>query len=153
MRRAIDLTGQRYGRLTVKARAGSDGTRRNPTWECLCECGATTIVSGNSLRTGHTKSCGCYRREHAARQFSREALTYMGAHSRVARVRGRASLHSCADCGESAFEWTYTYRDPNALVDERGRVFSLDPAYYEPRCRSCHRQFDAIESSSAAPAA
>lgn len=33
-------------------------------WFCLCKCGNEKIVSGNSLRRGATKSCGCLNREH-----------------------------------------------------------------------------------------
>ena len=52
----IDLTGQRYGRLTVIC----FGSTR---WKCLCDCGETTWVRSNSLRSGNTKSCGCFYRE------------------------------------------------------------------------------------------
>ena len=35
------------------------------TWECLCDCGNKTIAAGYDLRSGNTKSCGCYGREAA----------------------------------------------------------------------------------------
>lgn len=56
----IDLTGQKFGRLTVK-RPVESNTRGLKRWECLCDCGTTIIVTGNDLRTGHTSSCGCLR--------------------------------------------------------------------------------------------
>lgn len=55
---AIDLTGVRFGMLTVLARAGTDD-RRRATWRCRCDCGAEAVVGGQALRRGHTKSCGC----------------------------------------------------------------------------------------------
>lgn len=62
----IDLTGQRFGRLTVVKRGENKG--RITAWECVCECGNTVCVAGTSLTRGQTKSCGCYRidncREH-----------------------------------------------------------------------------------------
>ena len=58
----IDLTGNRYGRLTVLKRAGSDG-HSYATWLCRCECGRHTVVRGYDLRTGHTRSCGCLQLE------------------------------------------------------------------------------------------
>lgn len=58
MSRIIDETGNRYGILTVIKRVGSDrfGQLR---WECVCDCGNTTIVSGGNLRRGLVNSCGC----------------------------------------------------------------------------------------------
>lgn len=58
----IDLTGEKFGNLTVIRRANNkhDGKGRPVvTWECVCDCGNTTNVSSQKLRTGHTKSCGC----------------------------------------------------------------------------------------------
>lgn len=59
----IEMTGQKFGHLTVLSRQGSD-TRGEALWECECDCPAHTklIVLGSSLRTGHTTSCGCERR-------------------------------------------------------------------------------------------
>jgi len=62
MRPAIDLSGNRFGRLIVIERAGSD-LGGNAKWRVFCDCGKETIVSGCSLRYGYTKSCGCLRRE------------------------------------------------------------------------------------------
>ncbi len=62
----IDLTGQKYGRLTVKEYAGIISKRTH--WLCECECGNMIITSSNSLRRGKTNSCGCIRKEHAAKQ-------------------------------------------------------------------------------------
>ena len=60
MSNLIDLTGKRYGELVVIKRADNT-TKGLATWECLCDCGNTTIVKGSSLRSGITKSCGCRR--------------------------------------------------------------------------------------------
>ena len=61
MSKAIDLTGQRFGRLTVIERKGSKA--KNVTWLCQCDCGNQTIVRGTNLNSGHTTSCGCLRNE------------------------------------------------------------------------------------------
>lgn len=59
-----DLTGQKFGRLTVIERAGS--TKDNhTTWLCGCECGNKTVVPIHYLRSGNTKSCGCLKNEFA----------------------------------------------------------------------------------------
>src|SRR6267142_1714475 len=55
----IDLVGQPFGSLTVLEFAGTDKWG-NALWKCVCSRdGNTTIVIGNSLRRGLTKSCGC----------------------------------------------------------------------------------------------
>lgn len=53
----IDLTGQKFGRLTVVKRIENKG--KSTMWECLCTCGNVTNVSAGNLRKGHTQSCGC----------------------------------------------------------------------------------------------
>lgn len=58
MSKLIDLTGQRFGRLTVIHQAGYN-RRRLATWVCCCECGKTVVYDGATLRQGHATSCGC----------------------------------------------------------------------------------------------
>ena len=53
-----NLTGQRFGRLVVIKRVGSDKQKR-ATWECQCDCGNLCIVSSSYLLNENTKSCGC----------------------------------------------------------------------------------------------
>lgn len=57
--------GNIYGYLTVIARAENDKDNR-AQWLCKCKCGNEVIVRGKSLRSGNTKSCGCYQKERAA---------------------------------------------------------------------------------------
>ncbi len=60
-----DLCGTRFARLTVVSFAGRriypDQTK--PLWNCVCDCGNTTVVQGGKLRSGVTRSCGCLVRE------------------------------------------------------------------------------------------
>lgn len=58
---AIDITDQKFGRLTVVSRAGSKG--KNALWLCRCDCGNMVTALGIALRHGHTKSCGCLKVE------------------------------------------------------------------------------------------
>ena len=62
MGKLIDLTGKRFGKLTVISFAGTKhiGKQAIATWKCKCDCGNETIVNSQDIRTGHTKSCGCY---------------------------------------------------------------------------------------------
>ena len=54
-----DLTGQRFGKLTVLKYAGSNRSRSQ--WLCECDCGNKTIVNQMELSRGDTLSCGCLR--------------------------------------------------------------------------------------------
>ena len=81
MSKPIDLTGQRFGRLTVQELAGRDKGGR-ATWRCLCDCGNTSVVIAYSLRGGHTTSCGCLRRERAREK----AATHRGSKTRLFNI-------------------------------------------------------------------
>jgi hypothetical protein len=63
----IDLTGQRFGRLTVIRRAKCVSRDRIVWWECVCDCDPTRIrsIRGTTLRNSVSTSCGCYTRERA----------------------------------------------------------------------------------------
>ena len=56
--RITDITGQKFGKLTA-IRPLEERRNRQVVWECQCECGKITHVTGGNLRTGCTKSCGC----------------------------------------------------------------------------------------------
>lgn len=57
MNPAIDITGERFGKLIALEKVQS---KNNQTfWKCKCDCGNICEVRTNSLKTGHTTSCGC----------------------------------------------------------------------------------------------
>jgi len=62
----IDLTGKKFGKLIVKERAPNKNNQ--VCWLCKCDCGNEVIVTRRELLTGHTKSCGCYRKEITAKR-------------------------------------------------------------------------------------
>ena len=55
-RKKLNLTGQRFGRLTVIEPAPNMGKRT--AWRCRCDCGRETVVTTGRLRSGKTASCG-----------------------------------------------------------------------------------------------
>lgn len=63
-----DMTGQRYGRLTVLHRDESKpkGHGCKAYWVCQCDCGNIKSIIGDHLRDGSTKSCGCLQKERAS---------------------------------------------------------------------------------------
>lgn len=69
----IDLTGQKFGRLTVIQRNGSiDG---HVAWKCECDCGKQVTVNGRNLRSGATQSCGCLHKEKLANRSKVHGMT------------------------------------------------------------------------------
>lgn len=66
MTKIIDLTGQKFGRLTVIKRAENNKLNK-VCWLCKCDCGNEVIVISQYLRTGHTKSCGCLNTENRSK--------------------------------------------------------------------------------------
>lgn len=61
-----DLSGKRFGKLTVRGDSGLRSRSGNRLWWCRCDCGGTSAVSKANLLRGLTKSCGCLRREGVA---------------------------------------------------------------------------------------
>jgi hypothetical protein len=94
---AENITGQRFGKLTVLVR---DGTAHGAaSWHCRCDCGREVTVMGTSLRTGNTRSCGCLRRERAPVPSGARV-------GRLTVIRQNGILQNCVaylcrcDCGE-----------------------------------------------------
>ena len=62
------MLGRKFGRLTVIEFAGLSAPsplrgKRKSMFKCRCDCGEIIVVRGNNLKTGHVKSCGCYRKD------------------------------------------------------------------------------------------
>lgn len=137
----LNLAGGAFGRLTALEYRGES------RWLCRCECGTEKLVRTGALTTGFTASCGCLHRENLARRNSKgDDITYIGAHLRNQRVRGKASTHACIDCGLQAQEWSLKAAPSKSLSGPTPSGYecrySPDPFDYEPRCKPCHAQHD-----------
>ena len=99
---AEDLTGQRFGRLTVLGR--TENVRNNRTlWRCRCDCGRECQVLALRLKTGRTQSCGCKKhdpspnlRDLTGQRFGRLVAEYP---VRNAAKSNMAVWHCRCDCG------------------------------------------------------
>lgn len=141
-----DLTGQRFGKLTVFAFAGYLQTLKckEAFWLCQCDCGNQTTAKANYLLMGDTRSCGCRSTDQTknltGRRFSRWTVLQFKNYRRgktgrshgywicqcncgnIAEVRGSALLNgSSLSCGCLQKESTHT------LFFQHG--MSLDPTY------------------------
>ena len=108
MAKKIDLTGQRFGLLTVVEPAESfilkNGKPRT-RWLCKCDCGNQTISTTPSLRDGSTISCGCERKKRAAAARTKIMENENGKRygnlliTNVFRKEGRTCVDFICDCG------------------------------------------------------
>ena len=106
------LVGQTFHRLTVIKRDLRIATKVW-TWVCQCECGNTSTVRGTSLRSGHTKSCGCLHREAAMVQAAKP------------RAQAKRRQHGHALHGEQS----PTYR---SWKGAKNRCFNLnEPSWWD----------------------
>ena len=70
---AINMTGMKFGRLTVLDTFRVQGSRRQ--WLCRCECGVEKYIAANSMRRGLSTSCGCFHREQLSQHSSSHRKT------------------------------------------------------------------------------
>ena len=65
MSKLIDLTGQKFNRLTVLHKDNNKKTNSGSYWICQCDCGTIKSIKSSSLRRGEIQSCGCLRNERS----------------------------------------------------------------------------------------
>jgi hypothetical protein len=127
----LDLTEQRFGRLTACFRVPTPPTdrKKNVWWECVCECGARVRVRATHLRQHTVRSCGCKRREDLwGQRFGRLVVEDLTP-EKTARG-GREWVCRC-DCGAVVLRsgWQLTARDSTscgcALREHRERFGEL----------------------------
>lgn len=106
----IDITGHKYGRLTVLESAGHLEGRVKLTraWRCQCECGNIVIAGTNELRNGNTNSCGCGRIiDETGKRYGR--LTVI---RRATKPNGQGACWLCVcDCGKEIITRGSNLRD------------------------------------------
>lgn len=79
-----DLTGQRFGRLTVVKYVGKQNKRS--MWLCKCDCGGETISSCTNLTSGGSTSCGCKRQEVCSSRMKKRNYRHGGSKTRLFRI-------------------------------------------------------------------
>ena len=89
--RSVDLTGQKFGRLTVVRFDHKENGRKY--YLCQCDCGNFKIVSNHSLKSGNTKSCSCLHKEILI-QRNKDNRIHHPENERLLRI-WRAMLHRC----------------------------------------------------------
>lgn len=87
LKKIKDLTGRKFGRLTVVGLQDT-GTRKT-YWICQCDCGNLKLVRSDSLQCGAIKSCGCMKKEQDSKNLmaSEAKKKYMQTGEKVGGTR------------------------------------------------------------------
>ena len=103
----IDITGKRFTHLLAIKDIGIS-KRGEYLWQCVCDCGKTTIVPSYDLRSGHSKSCGCHKNRgedglgyHSIKLIGRRFNRLLVIGLRNKRNRRHRLVYVCrCDCGK-----------------------------------------------------
>lgn len=143
MTKRLDLTGQRFTRLTAMRVSETRGSLGELKWECLCDCGETVNVTTAHLRSGHTKSCGCYHISKVTKHGKARTSTYsswvamtqrcLNPHNKEYKNYGGAGVSVCQ-------RWLESFENFLKDMGEKPSGLSLDRidpyGNYEPsNCR------------------
>lgn len=72
-----EIIGHKFGKLIVLNTSGTRGNRGQIRYDCICDCGNTHTVSGESIRSGKSKSCGCNRYEYKPKTYNQNRENQM----------------------------------------------------------------------------
>lgn len=99
MGKTIDITNQRFGKLIALYDTGIRKNRQ-ALWHCKCDCGKECDVLGNSLRSGHTTSCGCKRYDKKVEDLTGKKFNNLTVLERKGSDSNRRALWYCkCTCG------------------------------------------------------
>lgn len=118
-RKKLDLTGQRFGKLTVLRPAENIGSRT--AWLCRCDCGQETVVRTFHLRCGHTRTCGC--KNGIGEPRTALNLTYID--GTCVEMLAAKTLRRNNTSGVTGVEWRASKRLWRASIGFKGKRYYL----------------------------
>ena len=102
MKEAIDMTGEKHGRLTVVERAGTNKDNR-ATWRCICDCGNQVTKSRPYINRSSNPSCGCAFKEMVAKR-GKNNKTHGDTDSRLYTI-WKGMRYRCKNKEDAAYEY------------------------------------------------
>lgn len=131
--RGPDLTGMKFGRLTVVEMLGSNKLQKK-TYRCICECGGEAVVTAGSLISGHTSSCGClnsYYNMYIHKYLESRCINHICEYS--VKIGGRR------------FRFDFYLPDYNAFIEYDGQQHYEETRYYKDNAKKNHESLIAIQ--------
>lgn len=103
MNTLIDLTGQRFGKLTVREKLPPLSDRRT-RWLCDCDCGNSCVVNSYALRKKNQQSCGCGKIKDIVGQRFGRLIVLKRSNQYVLISNRKKYLWECrCDCGATVY--------------------------------------------------
>ncbi|MDD3229174.1 MAG: AP2 domain-containing protein [Oscillospiraceae bacterium] len=143
-RKKIDLTGQKFGRLTVLEEALPD-KHGNTKWRCICDCGSITDVYGTKLRNGETVSCGCKRKGQNVKHglegthiystwYNMKSLCYNDKNPKNKAYRGKG-IEVCDEWKDDILTFAKWSVENGYEPDKKLLRYDTDKGFYPWNCR------------------
>ena len=99
-RKAIDLTGQRFGNLVVLEKTDNRDSNGGIIWKLICDCGNQTESTPGKLNAGYKLSCGCLKeKDLTGLRFGN--FTVLEKSKKKHSTRGRQWWSCVCDCGNT----------------------------------------------------
>lgn len=110
-----NLVGQRFGKLTVISKTDRRTKSGGIIWHCKCDCGNELDVSGNSLITGNTKSCGCIR------SSGEEKISNILNENHISFIKEKSFNDFFNETEQSKYRYDFYLEQYNTLIEYDGR--------------------------------
>ena len=97
-----DISGQRFGKL-IAIKISETRNRGILSWDCICDCGTSKVVTGQELRRGSTSSCGCEQHKGTPKDIAGQKKDKLTAVSSTGKVcaNGDYKWNFICDCGNT----------------------------------------------------
>ena|ERR1700724_3600028 len=100
----LNLIGQRFTRFLVIAFV--ETRKRNSYWSCRCDCGEVRTISGQDLKGGHSRSCGCLQRQLVSQRSRGNTFPVThGQHETTEYAIWEGMIQRCTNPKNKAWKW------------------------------------------------
>ncbi len=147
MGKIIDIIGNKFGKLTVLSIHSERGNRGQIRYKCRCDCGNIHITSGESIRSGKSKSCGCNRKNPPNKENNRKIAIWKQLYKSTIEKRNKKKNITTTDIKLDEFillsksNCFYCGSEPLNKSIDRHRATNIE------RCIIAYNGLDRIDSN------